>query len=66
MHLCACSYLRVSLTPHRVNVGVDWGHRRDQDVRLDFPTLAKALVKVALGEVGNSEGGGGAAAVPPP
>ena len=33
----------------RNNTGASWA--RDQDVRLDFPTLAKALEKVALGEV---------------
>lgn len=38
---------------------VAWG--RDQDVALDFPTLAKALAKVARGEV-SWQGAGGHAA----
>ena len=63
LRVCACLYVCCSLIPTAfIDAGVDWGHRRDQDVRLDFPTLAKALEKVALGEVR----GGGSVRLPTP
>ena len=53
--LCMCREICTLTLTHRFlfihRAGLDFAHRRDQDVRLDFPTLAKALEKVALGEV---------------